>query len=487
MIKLLSTFVIFGFKLFAKRRYDAFIRDLKDPEGTQLKLKAQLKKKYLKSERYNHTQIDFEALETHNYNELIAVTSIEDVCSDKIVCYEETSGSSGIKKKIPYTRELLNSFSSMFILWAYDILKGVRFESYQFYFSISPQFTDSSNGLEDDSEYLGPFLSFFISPFIVQLKGAKSIRNSDEFLMKLALTLVSNRKLEVISIWSPTFLLSLLDFIKENEADFMKVLALGEYEDLKFKAYRLESVSTNDLFPNLKFVSSWGSATAKSNFDKLSARLPKGVTMQKKGLLATEAPMTIPLLGHPGGVPLISEVFFEFLDPNGAVKYLWEIKEGIDYELILSQKGGLYRYPMKDLVHVVGYIEKTPLLDFKGRSSQTSDLVGEKIHESEAFKALEGHAVALIASVEELRYFILADQNFKNEELEAIDKHLRENPHYHNARELKQLKELKVIKCDNPLDRVRDYHQKILGINLGDIKDSVLIYREGDAFIKQLL
>ena len=39
--------------------------------------------------------------------------------------------------------------------------------------------------------------------------------------------------------------------------------------------------------------------------------------VQGKGLLVTEAPMTIPLISAQGCVPVLDEVFFEFEDESG--------------------------------------------------------------------------------------------------------------------------------------------------------------------------
>ena len=41
---------------------------------------------------------------------------------EKVKFYETTSGSTGAKKQIPYTKSLLSSFQNMFLLWAHDLL-----------------------------------------------------------------------------------------------------------------------------------------------------------------------------------------------------------------------------------------------------------------------------------------------------------------------------------------------------------------------------
>jgi hypothetical protein len=496
MTNIYKTIIVGLFKLFFRHIYCGFKTELSDPKKAQLKLRKELKNMYLQSSRYEKTKVAFENLEVKTYNELIDICPVEELVAQKIRCFEETSGSSGIRKRIPYTDKLLGSFSSMFCLWAYDILKNVPLKSYKFYFSISPHFianenaaeVGGKNGLEDDSDYLGPILSKFISPFIIELRGAKGIRDSDEFLMGLALTLVSAKDLEIISIWSPTFLISLIEYIDGHKDEFKTHLHNGYYKGHHFEPRDISSFDLVELFPSLRLISCWGSASAERNFNKLEGLFGSRVVFQKKGLLATEAPMTMPLYNYPGGIPLIFDVFFEFLTEESEIKYLWEIEEGEAYELIISQKGGLIRYPMKDRVKVVGFVKKTPLLEFIGRGTQVSDLVGEKLNETDVFSCVQSvGATALIASTNESRYFLLTDLDFDELRLEEVENLLRVNPHYHNARELRQLNSLEVIKIKDPEDSLLKYNTLILGINSGDIKDSTLIYRKGDLFLKMLL
>src|SRR2546422_8621458 len=52
------------------------------------------------------------------------------VTAELPLVYEQTSGSSGRRKLIPYTSALLASFNACFVVWAYDLLaRGPRFET----------------------------------------------------------------------------------------------------------------------------------------------------------------------------------------------------------------------------------------------------------------------------------------------------------------------------------------------------------------------
>lgn len=101
--------------------------------------------------------------------------------------------------------------------------------------------------------------------------------------------------------------------------------------------------------------------------------------IQGKGLLATEAPMTVTLLGANGCVPMLTEVFFEFEDEAGNIHLVHELELGHTYSVIISQKGGLYRYRMGDRIKPTHYYQATPCLRFLGRHHSTSDMVGEKL------------------------------------------------------------------------------------------------------------
>jgi hypothetical protein len=56
---------------------------------------------------------------------------------------------------------------------------------------------------------------------------------------------------------------------------------------------------------------------------------------------------------------------------------------------VLTTGGGLYRYRLGDVVEVVGFHRRCPMLRFLGRSGAVSDLVGEKLDESFVAAALD--------------------------------------------------------------------------------------------------
>ena len=105
--------------------------------------------------------------------------------------------------------------------------------------------------------------------------------------------------------------------------------------------------------------------------------------IQPKGLMATEAAVSFPLLGHPGAALAMRSHFFEFQELGSAerIRLAHELDLGGRYRVIVTTGGGLYRYQLRDEIEVVGFVGQCPLLRFLGKSDCVSDLVGEKLAE----------------------------------------------------------------------------------------------------------
>src|SRR5881628_1224127 len=112
--------------------------------------------------------------------------------------YEQTSGSSGRQKLIPYTRSLLASFNACFVIWAYDLLaRGPRFETGRLFLSASPVFRQERAtpsgvplGFDDDSQYLAPAIRHLLGPRFVAPQGLKTVTEPTAYRLALATSLL---------------------------------------------------------------------------------------------------------------------------------------------------------------------------------------------------------------------------------------------------------------------------------------------------------
>lgn len=415
---------------------------------------------------------------------------------DPILFHEKTSGSQGAAKWIPYTRALRRSFHHLFCVWAYDLIRhGPRFQSGRFYISITPAFAaagESSQGLQDDSDYLDGWLQGILSPFWIRVPGAAQIGDMETFKRKLSLRLLREESLEILSIWSPTFLLTHLDYIQTHRQQI--VADLGDrISPERALALTQDPISWSQVWPCLKLISCWDQAHA-CDPAQLLRRLFPGVWVQGKGLLATEVPMTLPLVSAQGCVPLIDEVFFEFENESGAILSLDQIQQGSIYTLILSQKGGLYRYRIGDRVRVGPRYLNTPCLDFIGRDHQVCDLVGEKLNETfvrDQLRLIPQHNSRFRCLVPCLdphpHYHLILDREEPRLDSVAmdLDQALQSAPHYRLARQLGQLGPIQVKICPQILESVIRSRLRS-GCRWGDVKLPCLLSHpldSGDQFL----
>jgi len=370
---------------------------------------------------------------------------------DPVLFYERTAGTQGAAKWIPYTPALRRSFNHLFCVWAQDLIRqGPTFSRGKLYFCISPQFAGSSSALQDDSAYLDGWLRWLLRPFWVGVDLDTPFASVAAFQHQLAISLLQEAHLEIISIWSPSFLPLLLDYIQTHQVSLRREANLSPRRDRLLAA---TPIPWTELWRDLKLISCWDSVASADPADSLRSRFP-GVLVQGKGLLATEAPMTVPLLAAHGYVPLLDEVFFEFQDPQGNLHRLHQLQGGQDYTIILSQKGGLYRYNIGDRVRVSHFYQQTPCLEFLGRTAGVSDLVGEKLTETFVQQILAQVPLAdgqfrCLAPVltSPPHYWLLLDRSDRPAPAIAalLDTALCQNPQYHHARQLGQLAPPRVL------------------------------------------
>ena len=366
----------------------------------------------------------------------------------KPAAYERTGGSSGGSKLIPYSQDGLLDFQHELAPWLFHTIRrhGI---SGSVYFSISPVARRHENlcglgvGLPDGA-YLGAEAGAWLSQRNAVPAGVAEISDIDTWRKTTLNHLKAADNLELISVWSPTFLLRLFDGIAD----------------------------TRTHWPNLKVISCWASGSAKRYLGDVTKMFPH-VIVEPKGLLSTEAIITVPdIEGRPR---LAQHGYFEFRQA-GRCYDASELVEKEEYEVILSTASGLYRYASGDRVRCEEHSSHgNAVLEFVGRNSMTSDLVGEKLTEDFVSKCLEntpGFAM-LVPRMAPAGYVLVSDDKLAESYVHELDARLRQNPQYNYARRLGQLEPVSLLTCRNSHEVVEQVMYK-RGTRLGDIKPTSL-------------
>ncbi|MBX2865364.1 MAG: GH3 auxin-responsive promoter family protein [Leptolyngbyaceae cyanobacterium MAG.088] len=485
-----------------------FNRALSQPQVAQQALQQYLVQQLSNSDYGQHLGItsidDWQKIPVVTYDNLKSwIDNQHTLTPDPILFYEQTSGSRGPAKRIPYTRALRKSFNSLFCIWAHDLIThGPTFKTGKVYMCISPKLLapgETNDGLQDDADYLDPWLRLLLKPFLVLPPDAHKPQAPEVFQANLCKTLLLTENLEIISIWSPSFLTVQLDYIQTHRERLRAELG-HQLSAQRSQLLTHQTIDWEALWPQLKLISCWDSAMAADQVSGLRKQFPTTL-IQGKGLLATEAPMTVPLMAAQGCVPLVNEIFFEFEDDAGGLHLLHELELGQTYGVIISQKGGLYRYRMGDRIQPThmyrgtpGLSSGTPCLRFVGRSHTTSDLVGEKLtldFVSQVLAQLDLPPHSFKCLVSSLspgpHYCLLTDHTSVSAThlSQALDPLLCQSFHYRQARLLGQLQPVQVYASPNVLQQLMQYHYQ-QGKRMGDVKYPQLLTPPMDS-IERLL
>jgi hypothetical protein len=217
-----------------------------------------------------------------------------------------TSGTSGFNKFIPYTNQTTAEFNRALNVWLYSLYNEYpKLKKGRAFWLISP--AEKAPGLESvvpvgfesDNSYFGRIGSCLINRIMVLPPKMQSITNTRHHQLLLCLYLLNAGDLTLISVWNPTYLNRLLNFIANNKELLVSALRSGTIDKsyltdnsktYKFsiprndhRAKRLDSLIAggdidktqwNKVWPGLQLISCWTSAWAAMQF------LPSGICLK---------------------------------------------------------------------------------------------------------------------------------------------------------------------------------------------------------------
>ena len=404
--------------------------------------------------------------------------------------FQPTSGTTGGRKLIPYTAALQAEFQNGLNPWLFDLYRSSpSLLDGKAFWQISPLESSLSRaesgeqtiGFQDDAEYLSPLTRVLWRQISAVPSGLQEVRDGELFLHLLSLFLLQAEDLRLISVWSPTFLLRLLEFIRlqrevilldlkngtirgkgaasANLPRFLRLPKVRPRRREELERLLKEERPFQKVWPKLSLLSMWTEGFACRFVSAIQREFP-AARIQTKGLIATEGIVSLPLASLQGRrVPAINSHFLEFESvQDGTIRLLDELREGESYRVLFTTGGGLYRYRLGDTLRVVEHAGLLPVLSLLGREGGVSDLFGEKLHESHVTEAIT-EALQASGIVSDL-FFLAPEQTtsgfryscaLKAEGLSEetgerfrllLEELLQKNPHYEYCRKLGQLEPL---------------------------------------------
>lgn len=483
---------------------------------------------------------DYEMLKP--YIELHASKGEKGLVEEAVILFEPSSGSSSGSKLIPYTKGLKEDFMKGIKPWLYNLYDSYKsLQEGTSYWSISPIDMENKRtasglpiGFEDDAGYFGIIENYLFGKLFSVPSQVKYMHDIEDFRYVTMAFLLADDKLGLISVWNPTFLILLLKQWDEHREVFIDNIRKGILTppnktaispEIR-KAFKMNPGRAFDLrkynktlsregfyksiWPELSLVSCWTHGNSKKDSQELSQRL-KGIPIQSKGLLATEGLISIPLvdaLGKLYHVISYTSHFFEFIEldketmeESQNIYLLNQLEKGHVYSVLITTRGGLYRYRLYDLLEVVDYYMDLPCIKFIGKEANIVDFYGEKLNEVHVRKVLDeikvtGDFYFVAPCYTELGFtyclFVekTEDSALNGDDLisetkdlvlnleeaaKKFEKGLCENYHYAYARKLMQIRPACIYVMEK--DSMENYYQHISEtkkMKLGDIKYMLL-------------
>ena len=250
------------------------------------------------------------------------------------------------------------------------------------------------------------------------------------------------------------------------------------------------------LWPQLAVISCWANGAASTFVDQVRNLFP-GVMIQPKGLIATEAFVSLPLVDC---MDLHCRFVLTFLNFRTSIAMTmprcWHtnLRRPKVARVIATTAGGLYRYQMHDVIEVTGFHRQCPLIRFVGRGNRTSDLVGEKLSEVFVARSIDtmnrtlasAPAFAMLVPRRDRPGYRLliefdrakAGQAPSPQNLaETLEPILSRNPYYKHAIEVEQLAHLVVTTVHEDRSSLWNIYEQLClqaGMRQGDIKPTAL-------------
>ncbi|MCA9478117.1 MAG: GH3 auxin-responsive promoter family protein, partial [Nanoarchaeota archaeon] len=218
-----------------------------------------------------------------------------------------------------------------------------------------------------------------------------NILDFDEKMHRMAIIALGTTNISQIGFSSPIEVLQFFDYIEQNRERLITEI-VREHPLLAQRLAKLPNFKPRSIWPNLTTINCVMGASQLPYIKLVQKRLDIK-TANDPGIYASEGRITLGLSTIPRtGLLVAHENFFEFCEQQekgfGKPLLIDQLRRGKIYKVIMTTREGLYRYDIGDLIKVVGFKEKLPLVQFVSRD-KFLNIVGELSPEQVLLQAVQ--------------------------------------------------------------------------------------------------
>lgn len=164
------------------------------------------------------------------------------------------------------------------------------------------------------------------------------------------------------------------------------------------------------LWPDIKFVVAID-GNAFSVYEKEFMQYVGDVPVHYNMYAATEGILGIAnFMNNENQYILLPDAcYYEFIpvgaDSDAGTFGICDIRPGVQYEIVITNSSGLFRYRVNDVIEVVGFYHDTPIINFCYRKNQLMNLAGEKTDGAQLRKAVEKYFVSRGLTIKEYCFY----------------------------------------------------------------------------------
>ncbi|XP_023930260.1 probable indole-3-acetic acid-amido synthetase GH3.8 isoform X1 [Lingula anatina] len=340
--------------------------------------------------------------------------------SQKVVFFAMTSGTTGRNKRLPILEDYKGRF--FFDAACYYFYKGVDYWNMLalkrvIYVRGSSPPADRKQGLPRGSisNYLGASYPFTTTPLSAQLGHIKE----RETMYIHAVFGAREREVNVVD----TFMASMgYTFFKVLEEDWKQIcddIEKGQIDpslsiddsirsdlnqrlspdpqramELRAEFSKGFEGIVSRIWPLVERIGCIRSGSHMNYAKLLEEKYAKGLPIRNSLYLASEGMIGFSMSADDSYVMLPQWNFYEFIPAENCKEeqpdtlLMHQVVKGRDYELVLTNMRGMYRYRLGDIVRVVDFFYQCPVIDIQYRLGQMLNIKNEKTPESVFYDAI---------------------------------------------------------------------------------------------------
>lgn len=436
--------------------------------------------------------------------------------------YARTSGTTGRYKDIPLTHYGLKQVKHAQKHLAISLWRDTKFMSGSILGFASPvEEGRLKNGLPFGSISGSTYKS--VSPILAKKfvlpPSAISIENLAAKYQVYALAVLATENLTGIVTANPSTILKLVHLIESNLSDLLKSLASeptswllpearailpeirkrskGTHIDQLYEKFSSQKqLKPRDIWPNLSTIATWTGGSCGIAINQLKRHLPDDVKFVEFGYGASEFMGSANLDARNNiCLPLLNHHVYEFVKRADweAEKHhfvgLHELEVGGGYYVFVTNRSGLYRYNINDIVRTEKGLGDCPAIIFLQKGRGITNITGEKLSEHQLIEAvnqtladhqIEAGGFMALADEANSHYCLYLEYDVpKIADLlaQALDDVLRSlNIEYDDKRESGRLEQAKVIRFrKNACETIKEWSLAD-GVRESQYKPTILAY-----------